>query len=99
MTNFIEELFHGNIEPQARSTKHNPTVQKQMDILVTNEDMLTEALSEDIKELFLDYVNAWGIVNGQSILDSFITGFCLGAQFAYDTFVSNNAPYQNLLKE
>lgn len=34
------------------------------------------------------YVNAWGIVNVESTLDSFIVGFQLGARFAYDTFVN-----------
>ena len=39
------------------------------------------------------------IVNGESTLDSFITGFRLGARFAYDTFVSEEAPFEDLLKE
>ena len=33
MTNFIEEFYYGNIDPQARSTKENKAVQKQMEIL------------------------------------------------------------------
>lgn len=44
MKNFIEEFYFGNIEPQARSTKQNMAVQKQMEILMTNEDLLTIAL-------------------------------------------------------
>ena len=72
MKNFIEEFYYGNIEPQARSTKQNKAVQKQMKILMTNEDFLTTALSDKNKKQFLDYVNAWSIVNGESNLDSFI---------------------------
>lgn len=30
MANFIEEFFYGNLDPQARSTKQNKAVQKQM---------------------------------------------------------------------
>ena len=37
MLNFIEELYYGNIDPQARSTKQNKTVSKQMEILMANE--------------------------------------------------------------
>ena len=99
MANFIEEFYYGNLAPQARSTKQNKTVQKQMEILMLNEDFLTEHLSGESKKKFLDFVNAWGVVNGESNLDSFIMGFRLGANFTYDTFVSETAPFTDLLKE
>lgn len=99
MSKFIEEFYYGNIDPQARSTKQNKTVQKQMEVLMLNEDLLTEALTGENKKKFLDFVNAWGIVNGESNLDSFIMGFRLGTNFAYDTFVSTETPFKDLLKE
>ncbi len=40
-----------------------------------------------------------GVVNGESNLDSFIMGFRLGANFTYDTFVSEESPFTDLLKE
>ena len=58
MSRFIEEFYYGNIDPQARSTKENKTVQKQMEILMNNEDLLTNALTDKPKKWFLDYVNA-----------------------------------------
>ena len=64
-----------------------------------NEDFLTENLSGESKKKFLDFCNAWSVVNGESNLDSFIMGFRLGAKFTYDTFVNENAPFQDLLKE
>ena len=99
MLKFIEEFYYGNLDPQARSTKQNKTVQKQMEILMLNEDYLTESLSDESKKKFLEFVNAWGVVNGESNLDSFIMGFRLGAQFTYDTFVNDEAPFKVLLKE
>ena len=99
MKNFIEEFYYGNIEPQARSTKQNKAVQKQMKTLMTNEDFLTTALSDENKKQFLDYVNAWSIVNGESNLDSFIKGFRLGAKFMLDTFVTSEPPFEDLLRE
>ncbi|MGE9993692.1 DUF6809 family protein [Peptoniphilaceae bacterium SGI.137] len=45
MSKFIEEFYYGNIDPQARSTKENKTVQKQREILVLNEEFLSEALT------------------------------------------------------
>ena len=99
MARFIEEFYYGNIEPQARSTKQNKTVQKQTEILMKNEELLTNALTDELKKWFLDYTNAWSIVNGESTLDSFITGFWLGANFTYEAFVSTETPFESLLKE
>lgn len=99
MKNFIEEFYYGNFKPQARSRKQNKAVQKQMEILMTNEDLLTAALSDENKKRFLDYVNVWGIVNGESNLDSFIMGFRLGAKFMLNTFVTSETPFEDLLRE
>ena len=97
MGKFIEEFYYGNIDPQARSTKENKSIQKQMEVLMLNEEFLTNNLSGENKKRFLDYTNAWNIVNGESNLDSFIIGFRFGAQFTYDTFVSNKAPFKELI--
>ena len=94
MTNFIEEFYYGNLDPQARSTKENKTVQKQMEVLMLNEDFLTENLFGENKKKFLEFCDAWSVVNGESNLDSFIMGFRLGAKFTYDTFVNENAPFK-----
>jgi len=99
MSKFIEEFYYGNIDLQARSTKQNKKVQKQMEVLMLNENYLTQNLSGESKKKFLAFCNAWGVVNGESNLDSFIMGFRLGANFAYDTFVNDEAPVKDLLKE
>ncbi len=97
--NFIEEFYYGNINPQARSSDQNPKVQKDMQTLNESEDFLTDKLSGEEKRRFINYVDAWATVNGESNLDCFITGFRLGAQFAFDTFVTDKAPYTDYLKE
>ena len=99
MARFIEEFYYGNIDPQARSTKQNKMVQKEMAVLTKTEELLTNALTGEPKKWFLDFSNAWSIVNGESNLDSFIMGFRLGANFAYDAFVSIESPFEDLLKE
>mgnify|MGYP003306982684 CR=1 FL=1 len=91
--------YYGNIDPQARSMKQNKTVQKQMEVQMKTEDLLTNALTDEPKKWFLDFANAWGVVNGESNLDSFIIGFRLGANFTYDTFVNDDAQFKDLLKE
>lgn len=49
MANFIEELYYGKIDLQARITKQNKTIHERTKILVSNEDLLMEALSEGAK--------------------------------------------------
>lgn len=99
MSKFIEEFYYGNIDPQARSTKKNKTVQKEMAVLTKKEDLLTESLKDNQRSWFIDFLNAWSIINAQSNLDSFIMGFRLGANFNYDTFVATDTPFEDLLKE
>ena len=53
MGKFIEEFYYGNLDPQARSTMQNKTVQKQMEVLMLNEDYLTENLRVKVKRDFL----------------------------------------------
>ena len=96
---FYTTCGNGNIAPQARSTKQNKTVQKQMEVLMKAEESLTSALKDKQKKWFLDFSNAWSIVNGESNLDSFIMGFCPDANFAYDAFISIETPFEDLLKE
>lgn len=103
MVNFIEEFFYGNFDPQARSTKQNKVVQKQMENLMenlmNNDEKLTVVLDDENKKLFLDFANAWSVVNDKSTLDSFIMGFRLGTKFAYDIFVETYVLSEVLLKE
>ena len=43
MTNFIEEFYYSNIDPQARSFEQNKKVQHDMQILPDTEDFLTDS--------------------------------------------------------
>lgn len=96
---FIEEFYYGNIDPQARSARPDTAVRKGMQTLTDFEDELMNLLMGDEKKKFLSYVNAWGVVNGEGNLDSFVVGFRLGAAFMQDTFLSNKAPYTDYLKK
>lgn len=89
MFNFIEQFYYGNIEPQALSTEITPKLKKKLNALVKKEEELTGMLPEKEKELFTNYVLAYNEFSSIGNSDSFISGFRLGARFAYDTFVEN----------
>ena len=87
MSNIIEELFYGNLEPQELTTELTPRLKKKLRELVKKEEKLTSKLSEEEKELFANYVSAYNEFSSISISDGFISGFRFGARFTYDTFV------------
>lgn len=92
MTNFLEELYYGNIDPQARGYRKGSHILKVSENINELEEKLTERLSVEEKKLFLDFCNAYGELMGESGLDSFLVGFRLGAKMIFDTFCSDDAP-------
>ena len=70
-----------------------------MTILSESEALLTDRLTGDEKKWFLTFVNASNNILGQTELDSFIVGFRLGARLILDTFMNDDTPYEDFLKE
>ena len=95
MTNFIEELYYGNIDPQARGYRPKSPAKKVSDPLSGLEEKLTARLNDEDKDLFLQFCNAYAELMGECELDTFMTGFCLGARFMMDTFLSDDAPLES----
>ncbi|MBQ4572709.1 MAG: hypothetical protein IJA80_05480 [Clostridia bacterium] len=89
MSNFIEELYYGNIEPQELNTELLGKLKKKLSNLSKKEEQLTVRLNGEDKELFQNYVSAYIELSTMSNADSFISDFRLGAKFTYDTFVEN----------
>ena len=87
MSNIIEELFYGNLEPQELTTEITPRLKKKLNELVKKEEELAAKLSDEEKEKFANYVSTYNEFSSISISDGFISGFRFGARFAYDTFV------------
>ena len=87
MSNVIEELYYGNLEPQELTTEITPKLKNKLSSLAKKEEELTAMLPEKEKEQFANYVSAHNEFSSISNSDSFISGFRLGARFAYDTFV------------
>ena len=87
MSNVIEELYYGNLEPQELTTEITPNLKKKLSSLAKKEEELSAMLPEKEKELFANYVCAYNEFSSISISDGFISGFRLGARFTYDTFI------------
>jgi hypothetical protein len=89
MSDFIEEFYYGNIEPQECTTNLTAKVKKSLSELAGKEEQLTALLADKDKELFTDYVATYIKFSSLCNADSFIAGFRLGARFTYDTFIDN----------
>ena len=83
---FIEDFYFSNIEPQKRNLKENAAFQRDMDSLRKNESILKKSLTDENKELFIEYMNLWGIICGDLELSSYTEGFRHGAKFAQDVY-------------
>ena len=90
MSNIIEELFYGNLEPQELTTEITPRLKKKLNELVKKEEELAAKLSDEEKEKFANFVSTYNEFSSISISDGFISGFRFGARFTYDTFVANS---------
>lgn len=89
MSDFIEDFYYGNIEPQEISTEHSLELKKKLDLLTKTEEQLTSKLTEEEKALFMKYAAQSGEFLCISNADRFTVGFRLGARFTYDTFINN----------
>lgn len=98
MKNFIEELYYGNIDPQARGFTKNSRIKKAYDKITELEKQLNERLDINEQEMFKSFININSEITAESELDTFILGFRLGARFVYDTFLNDEAPYYDLIK-
>ena len=99
MANFLEELYYGNVDPQARGYRKGSHILQVSENSHEWEEKLTERLSGEEKKLFLDFCNAYGELMGDASLDSFLVGFRLGAKMIFDTFCSDDAPFESYLKD
>ena len=93
---FIENLFFGNLDAQARAVKPGSRADK-LRIYITNHlPEIETALPDDQRGLLEKIFYAQSELDTITELDSFIVGFRLGAAFTYDTFVNTDTPYRDL---
>lgn len=84
---FIEELYYGNINPNAKRYNLSTEYAKAMKIFCDNEEILTKELSGKNLELFNALVNASSEITATSDFENFKNGFRLGVQMICDSLV------------
>ena len=99
MPNILEDLYYGNLSPSQRAVRPDGKVQKLSQKHCDLESKLNESFTEEQREIFEQYLSVSADLLGTNCLDSFITGFRLGARVAHETFVGTDAPFAELMDE
>ena len=96
---FLENLFFGNVDPQARTVKPGSRADKLRSYITDHLPKIENALPDEQRGVLERIMDAQGELDTISELDSFIVGFRFGAAFTYDTFVNTDTPYRDLTEK
>ena len=86
MTSILEDLWFGNIEPQAAYLENDKHISKLLTLIDRNRDKLSDTLTEQQKELLEKYESAVKDFNCEAEEAAFEYGFSLGARMIIDCF-------------
>ena len=92
----LEDLYYGNIVPQARSYRPGSPQKQQQEAVSELESQLNEKLDVECLRLFRSFVSNYAQCLGDAALDAFIVGFRLGARMTWETFLSDDTPFQSV---
>lgn len=84
--NTIQALYHGQVNAQLLCQECQKQAKDKTDDVSSFEKLLRGHLSDHDSLLFQQYIDAWNDLVAVSNENSFICGFKLGAQLAFDTF-------------
>ena len=96
MPNILEDLYYGNLSPSQRAVRPGSKTQKLMQKQSDLESKLSGSLTEEQRAIFEQYLSVSADLLDADCLDSFITGFRLGARFTHEIFVGTDAPFAAL---
>ena len=96
MPNILEDLYYGNLSPSQRAVRPGSKVQKLSQMHCDLDTKLKNSFTEEQREIFEQYLSVSTDLLDANCLDSFITGFRLGARFTHEIFVGSDAPFADL---
>ena len=96
MPNILEDLYYGNLTPCQRAVRPGSKIQTLMQKQSDLETKLSKSLTEEQRANFEQYLSVSADLLDANCLDSFITGFRLGARFTHEIFAGTDAPFAEL---
>ena len=98
MPNILEDLYYGNLSPCQRTVRPDSRVKKLMQKQSDLESKLNGSFTEEQRANVEQYLSVCADLLDANCLDSFITGFRLGARFIHEIFIGTDAPFAELTK-
>ena len=99
MPNILEDLYYGNLTPCQRAVRPDSRIKKLMQKQSELESKLNGSFTEEQQANFEQYLSLCADLLDANCLDSFITGFRLGARFTHETFIGTDAPFADLTED
>lgn len=96
MKRIIQELYYGNLNPNAKQFDPASEYGRAMKRIADNEESLLKALEGKERKAMEDFSDSFGTVVDITACECFIDGFRLGARLTFDTFLSNESEFKNL---
>ena len=84
MKSIINELWHGNINPQTDSRNNSPEMKELMEYMARHHDDLLKTMTDEQKEIFDKFEDCWGEYASYAEKAIFEYAFRLGARIAME---------------
>jgi hypothetical protein len=84
MKNIINELWHGNINPQEDSRNNSPEMKELMEYMARHHDDLLKTMTDEQKGIFEKFEDCWGEYASYAEEAIFEYAFKLGMQITID---------------
>ena len=88
MKNIINELWHGNINPQEDSRNSSPEMKELMEYMARHREDLLETMTDEQKEIFEKFEDCWGEYATYAEEAIFEYAFKLGMQITIDVLAN-----------
>lgn len=93
----LSELYHGNINPVAKSVVQGSAYQKAMHQLNDLEEKLMAQLDAEQRKLLQDFVSTQGELNYISGEERFTDGFRMGAKIILEIFEKDGEQFKPII--
>ncbi len=90
MRNTLEDLYYGNITPNAQDTAPNSELKRATDRVTRFENQLTEQLDEAGQAVLAKLIESQQEIDSITALENFILGFRLGTRIMAECMDDND---------
>ena len=95
MRNTLEDLYYGNITPNAQDTVPNSELKRATDRVARFENQLTEQLNEAGQAILEKLIESQHEIDSITALENFILGFRLGVRMMAECMDDNDGDIRN----